>query len=424
MLISFRHAELFCMSTMFFTLIFASEKLFSQKLAFPGAEGFGRFATGGRGGTVYHVTNLSDSGDGSFRDAVSVPKRTIVFDVGGVIKIKSRIHVSSDVTIAGQTAPGEGITIYGNGLSFSDANNSITRYIRVRMGINGDKGTDAITIATGNNMIFDHVSVSWGRDETFSVSGTVSNITIQNCIIAEGLFSHSAGGLIQTTGGISLLRNLYINNHTRNPKVKGKNQFVNNIIYNWRVGAYILGDSQSDSYANVTGNYFIAGPNISAPPFTRGNINFHLYAKKNLFDSNKNGSLDGSVIPKEKYTIVDWKNGPFDYPVVKELSPEAAYEFVLKNAGASITPDATDLRLRKVLQSLGRSGEIISTEPESFFNIHEVHLLKKDTDQDGMPDDWEIKNKLDPKNAGDKNNINTDGYTNLEVYLNFPGEQQ
>lgn len=308
----------------------------AQQLAFPGAEGFGKFAKGGRGGAVYHVINLNDGGEGSFRDAVSKPGRTVVFDVGGVIKIKSRINVSHDLTIAGQTAPGEGITIYGNGLSFTDANNSITRYIRVRMGVSGDSGVDAITIAKGENMIFDHVSVSWGRDETFSVSGPVNNITIQNCIIAEGLFSHSAGGLIQTTGGISLIRNLYINNHTRNPKVKGKNQFVNNIIYNWRVAAYILGDSENDSYANVTGNYFIKGPNTSSQPFTRGNKNFHIYANKNMFDSNRNGKLDGTEIPKDKYTVVDWQTKPFDYPVLNEINPAESFTYVTKNAGASL----------------------------------------------------------------------------------------
>jgi pectate lyase len=399
-------------------IFFMNTSVYAQLPAFPGAEGFGKYATGGRGGTVYHVTNLDDKGTGSFRDAVSMAGRTVVFDVGGVINIKSRINVSHHITIAGQTAPGNGITIYGNGLSFTDANSSITRYIRVRMGIKGDSGVDAITIAKGENMIFDHVSVSWGRDETFSVSGTVNNITIQNCIISEGLFSHSAGGLIQTTGGISLLRNLYINNHTRNPKVKGKNQFVNNIIYNWRVGAYILGDSENESFANVTSNYFIAGPNTSSQPFTRGNNNFHIYATKNMFDSNRNGSLDGAEIPKEKYTVVDWQTKPFDYPVVTELDPAAAFDLVAREAGASNKRDATDLRLVKTLLSIGTSGEIVSKEPETFENSIPVIGIRKDTDRDGIPDDWEIKNKLDPKNPADGNKIHSSGYTMLEVYLN------
>lgn len=410
------------MHIIFCFLFFTTTVCFSQQLAFPGAEGFGRFAKGGRGGTVYHVTNLGDSGAGSFRDAVSKPKRIVVFDVSGIIRIKKRITVSRDITIAGQTAPGEGITIYGNGISFTDADNSVTRYIRVRMGVNGDSGVDAITIAKGENMIFDHVSVSWGRDETFSVSGVVNNITIQNCIIAEGLFSHSAGGLIQTTGGISLIKNLYINNHTRNPKVKGKNQFVNNIIYNWRVGAYILGDSQSASFANVTGNYFIAGPNTSSQPFTRGNTNFHIYATQNMYDSNRNGNLDGAEIPKEKYTVVDWQTRPYDYPPVSEVSPGEAFDLVLKNAGASKKRDVTDIRLISALRSVGRSGLIVSKEPENPGSTDQtapiVIGIRKDSDRDGIPDSWELKHKLDPKNAGDAKKKHSNGYTNLEVYLN------
>src|SRR5689334_11644030 len=131
---------------------------FAQTPAFPGAQGFGRFATGGRGGAVYHVTNLNDSGPGSFRTGVTSPNRTVVFDVGGVIRISNAVSVANNVTIAGQTAPGDGVAIYGHRLSYSGADNSITRFLRVRMGINGD-GNDTITIANGHDMIFDHLSV-------------------------------------------------------------------------------------------------------------------------------------------------------------------------------------------------------------------------------------------------------------------------
>lgn len=402
-----------------FLLLFAQNISNAQTLAFPGAQGFGRFATGGRGGTIYTVTNLNDTGKGSFRDAVSQPNRIVVFKVAGVINIKSRVSVSPNITIAGQTAPGEGITLYGNGLSFSGADNAIVRYIRIRMGINGDKGKDAVGIANGSNMIFDHLSVSWGLDETFSVSGEVSNITIQDCIISEGLYSHSAGGLIQTTGGISLLRNLYINNHTRNPKVKGINQFVNNVVYNWKVAAYILGGgSQGHSYANVTNNYFIAGPNTSANPFTRGNENFHIYATGNFFDSNRNGQLDGAVIPKEGYTVVDWKESPFDYPVIRELSPEKAYSYVLQHAGASLKRDNVDQRLINEITSLGKLGAIVSKEKE-IPAVKVADRKAKDKDGDGLPDLWEKKNGLDPSRAGD-DQIDKDGngYTSIEEYIN------
>ena len=409
-----------CRSIILAALLAGSFSVSAQQLAFPGAEGFGRFAKGGRGGEIYHVTNLNDSGAGSFRDAVSKPNRTVVFDLGGVVKIKERIVVSPNITIAGQTAPGEGITIYGNGLSFSKADNSIVRYLRVRMGINAEK-QDAVSIAQGSNMIFDHMSVSWGRDETFSVSGTVSDVTIQNCIISEGLHSHSAGGLIQTTGGISLLRNLYINNHTRNPKVKGKNQYINNVVYNWRVGAYILGDSEAPSYANVQNNYFIDGPQTSSGPFTRGNTNFHIYATSNFHDENKNGKLDGADLPREKYTVVDWLSAPNDYPKVNILEPQQAYQFVVANSGASLHRDQIDTRLINTLKSLGKEGKIISSEeenPEKGPGNIKNGKAPKDTDGDGMPDSWEKKNKLNSKKADGNGDANNNGYTNLEEYIN------
>ena len=146
--------------------LFVSLPLYAEGiLAFPGAEGFGRFATGGRGGTIYHVTNLNDSGEGSLRDAVSKPGRIIVFDVSGVIKLKSALVFSSDLTVLGQTAPGEGIQVYGERVSFSGANNIIVRYMRFRMGVSGTSGKDACGVANGKNMIFDHLSALWGRDE-------------------------------------------------------------------------------------------------------------------------------------------------------------------------------------------------------------------------------------------------------------------
>ncbi|MEK7781581.1 MAG: pectate lyase, partial [Verrucomicrobiota bacterium] len=176
-----------------FLIAFATANSYAQLPAFPGAQGFGRFATGGRGGSVYFVTTTNDSGAGSFRDAVSVSVRTVIFRVGGVIDYQApRYAPKPNITIAGQTAPGDGVTIYGNGLSFSGANNTITRFIRVREGINGDSDTDAIGIANGNTMIFDHITASWGRDETFSISGSdPSNITIQSSIISQGLQGHS-----------------------------------------------------------------------------------------------------------------------------------------------------------------------------------------------------------------------------------------
>src|SRR5262245_53148582 len=393
--------------------------------AFPGAAGFGSSARGGRGGSVYIVTNLNDSGPGSFRDAVSQPNRYVVFAVGGVIRINSRIPVASNLTIAGQTAPGEGITIYGNGLSFSNANNTITRYLRIRMGVVGDSGADAVTIAQGDNMIFDHVSVSWGRDETFSISGTASNVTVQDSIIAQGLHSHSAGGLMETSGGVSIVRCLYIDNTTRNPKVKGVNEFVNNVVYNWGTGGgYILGDSAGQSFVNVIENYYINGPSTGIQPFTRGNLNFHIYAQNNYHDDNLNGQLDGAVVLQSGYTTVDWITTPFPYPTVGELNvmpATDAYGHVIANAGASRFRDRVDLRLIEEAQSLGALGEIISNENEPPMNGPGPVAGGRAPavpDLDGIPDYWEIAAGLNPNVADHNGDADGNGYNNLEDYLN------
>ena len=415
-------AGIFCSLLLLLPCVPAYTSESSPLLAFPGAEGFGRFATGGRGGAVYHVTNLGDRGPGTFREAVSQSNRTVVFDVGGVIRITNRVSVSPNVTIAGQTAPGDGVVVYGNGVSFSGANNSITRHVRFRMGVHGDAGKDAAGIANGHDLIFDHVSVSWGRDENFSINGPVTNVTFQNCLIAQGLHPHSAGGLIQTSGGVSILRTLYADNHTRNPKVKGVNQFVNNVVYNWGGGGcYILGDSESASFANVMNNHFISGPNTKASTFSRGNLNFHLYAAGNFQDANRNGMLDGEVVPRSGYGTVSWQEKPFDYPAVTLLSAGDALNWVIRQAGASLHRDEVDQRLIQELASYGKLGEIIARETDPPMNgVGTVRggPIKPDTDQDGMPDEWELAHGLDPKDPSDRNQSGADGYTQLEIYLN------
>ncbi|KAH7064112.1 pectate lyase-like protein [Paraphoma chrysanthemicola] len=347
----------------------------ASALAFPGAEGFGRNAVGGRNGKVYVVTNLSDSGAGSLRDAVSQPDRIVVFKVGGLIKLTDRLVVSKRISILGQTAPGDGITVYGNGWSFSNADDAIVRYIRIRMGKSGASGKDGITIAEGSNMIFDHVSVSWGRDETFSISGSeVGNITIQNSIIAQGLETHSCGGLMQTNvgNGISLFRNLYIDNKTRNPKVKGTNDFTNNVIYNWGGGGgYIAGDSEGASEAHIIGNYFISGPSTSVTAFTRGNANFKAYVEANFYDSDKNGALSGSQLgaSSSNYGGLAIQTAKYAFPApAKILSAAAALTLAEKSVGASKVRDAVDKRLITELQSYGKTGQLISDENASPMN--------------------------------------------------------
>ncbi|EEU45638.1 uncharacterized protein NECHADRAFT_80736 [Fusarium vanettenii 77-13-4] len=374
--------------------------------AFPGAEGFGKDAIGGRnGGEVYK------------------PNRIVVFDVGGIIKITGRMVVSKNVYIAGQTAPGGGIVVYGNGWSFSNANDAIVRYITIRMGRGGTSGKDAITIADGKNMIFDHVSASWGRDETFSINGAVSKVTIQDTIIAQGLVSHSCGGLMQTDGGVSLFRNLYIDNKTRNPKVKGVNDFQNNVIYNWGGGGgYIAGGSDGDSYVNIMNNYFISGPHTSVTAFTRGNANFHAYVKNNFYDSNRNGKLDGSALCESAtcYSSMDIVKTPYDYPApATARTAEQALNVVLASVGNSRTRDAVDTGLVEEVKTYGKKGSQISDESD-FGGVGTIASGKAptDTDGDGIPDEWEKKNGLNPNDKSDGMKIASNGYTNLENYVN------
>lgn len=405
----------------------------AQLIAFPGAEGFGKFAKGARASgspTVYHVTNLNDTGAGSLRDAVSASNRIVVFDVAGVIKITGRIVVSSNIYIAGQTAPGEGITVYGNGFSYSNADNVICRYLRMRMGAIGDSGKDACGIASGSNMIFDHVSVSWGRDETFSVSGSECiNITIQNSVIAQGLLSHSAGGLIQTDGGVTLYRNLYVDNDTRNNKIKGVNQYVNNMVYNWSSGCYLMGgDSEGTSYANCVSNYFVNGPINATSALGGANANYNIFAADNWWDKNRNGQLDGYLIPQNEYS-----GGPtfqataYAYPEVPTWPAQALIDSLLPAVGASLPyRDLIDYYVINELKSFGKKGLIITNETENPVGTPSAWSMwtgtkRTDTDNDGIPDAWETENGLNPSLASDAIAYATNGYLNIENYINSIG---
>ena len=398
----------------------------AQTIAFPGAEGFGKYAIGARaGGSVYHVTNLNDDGAGSLRDAVSEPNRIVVFDVAGVIRINSRMIVAGNIYLAGQTAPGEGITVYGNGWSFSGANNTICRYMKIRMGIVGSDGKDANGIADGHDIIFDHCSISWGRDENFSInSATAYNITIQNCIISQGLMTHSAGGLIQADS-ITLYRNLYADNSTRNNKVKGKSQYVNNIVYNWNNGAYIMGgESEGDSYVNVTNNCFIQGPEDGVPPFNLGNSSFHIYAGDNIFDSSRNGRFDPYLIPPAEYVgPPDFQSVAYDYPVLPTWPANQLFDSLLPSVGASLPyRDYADYYVIDEVKSLGLKGELIANESSLPFNAPTTWGLwagnpRTDTDNDGMPDLWESANGTNP-GVDDAMMITANGYTNIENYIN------
>lgn len=407
-------------------LVCTQQPVQAQLPAFPGAEGFGKYATGGRTGMVYHVTNLNDAGPGSLRDAVSAPNRIVVFDVGGVIRITGRMVVSANIYLAGQTAPGEGITVYGNGWSFSNADNTICRYMKIRMGIVGESGKDACGIAEGHDMIFDHCSVSWGRDETFSINASNGqNITIQNTIMSQGLLTHSAGGLIQTNGGVTLYRNLYVDNGTRNNKIKGINQYVNNIVYNWSAGAYIMGgDSQGESFANAVGNCFIQGPVDGVRPFSVGNSLYHLYENDNLHDNNRDGAFNPYTIPQSEFGGgPDFQAVPYGYPALPAVPANTLLTNVLPTVGASLPyRDYADYYVVNEVKSLGQKGVLIANESVLPFGAPGGWNLwggtvRTDTDNDGIPDAWETANGLNPS-SNDAMIIAPNGYANIENYIN------
>ena len=397
-----------------------------ELLAFPSAQGWGRFATGGRTGSVYHVTNLNDSGSGSLRDAVSQPNRIVVFDVSGVIRITSRIVFKNNLYVAGQTAPGEGITVYGDGVSFSGADNIIVRYMRFRMGAVGTKDKDAAGIANGQNMIFDHCSFSWGQDENFSINwdnkGTApKNITLMNSIVGQGLMTHSAGGLMQAEN-ITLYRILLVDNSTRNFKVKGINQYANNLVYNWKNAAYNMGgDSEGQSYANIESNLFINGPAVGGNCLTGGNANFHFYGADNLQDANRDGLYNPAEFTSDGGG--DRQATAYDYPALEKWAAKDLIDKLLPDVGANLPyRDLADCYMVDEVLSFGTRGNLITNENELPIGVPTTWSWFKgekpaDADGDGMPDDWERANGTNPQ-ADDAMTIAENGYANIENYVN------
>ncbi len=422
----------------------------SQELvAFPGAEGFGRLATGGRGGDVYHVSNLSDSGAGSLRYGIQSASgpRTIVFDLSGNIMLSSPLLIDKpNITIAGQTAPGDGITL-GGGCLRIEADHTIIRYIRSRLGDRMELDEDAVSVAAGRNIILDHISASWSVDETLSAqSKKVDSLTVQWCLVAESLHHshHEKGG--HGYGGIvgshqqSYHHNLFAHHTIRNPKVTWRRHckvdFRNNVIYNWRDNTNHDGSS---GHMNWVNNYYKAGPatkekvrdrifeledKSKAPD--RDEYKTSLYADGNYVDGypeitadNWSGGIDyDNTNEKDQRVLV-----PFDYPPITEQTAEEAYLFVLKSAGASLSRDPLDLRyieeVRHGTAGYGNNGIIDSQEEVGGWPELKSLPAPKDTDQDGMPDVWEKQKGLDLSDPGDRNgDLDNDGYTNLEEYLN------
>jgi len=433
-------------------LLFATVPSEAQMRAFPGAEGFGSQASGGRGGDMYIVTNRNNSGAGSFREAFNysgTTPRTIVFEVGGTIDLDTRIRVQnkSNITIAGQTAPGGGILIRGDSFSLEQCTNVIVRHIRVRHDA-PDEERDTIAVSNSTNIILDHVSASWGRDETISLTGESSNITVQNSIIAEGVRSdHQYGSLINSTvtdGRMTLWRNLYINQLGRTPRAASQNgqdfllENVNNVVYNWGAEAdwgsqSCISDNERGTW-NMINNVHIAGPsttknfiedlinNYSATILRGGAGDDSAFLSGNTVDSNRDGTLSlaaaGWSNTKGGITqLGSAKSVPEWAQITAIQSPAEALATIIADAGC--TPwnrDSVDTRLITELQSYGTQGSVKSSTP-SFPSIA-TGTAPSDTDRDGMPNDWETWYGTDPA-VKDHNTEAPNGYTAIENYLQW-----
>lgn len=439
---------------------------YAQQLAFPTAEGYGKYSKGGRGGVVYEVTNLNDSGEGSLRAAVEATgARTIVFRVSGNIELRSPISIKNPyITIAGQTAPGDGICLKNHPLNI-DADHVIVRYIRVRPGDVSGNDYDAVGGRFFKNAIIDHVSASWSIDECMSIY-QCDSITVQWCLITESLSgsnhkkgSHGFGGIWGSNYG-SYHHNLLAHHSSRNPRMasgSGYTDYRNNVIYNWGYNSCYGGEAFQHgreqfnfSTFNIVANYYKPGPatepgkvsyRIANPSFRNETDDFgKWYIADNFMEGNKEVSADNwNRGVQTKISIDKIKlNSPWSSMPINQQSAEEAYKLVLENAGALLPKhDAVDTRIikevmggyatyegssykknKKVADTTVVCGIIDTQDDVGGWPELKSTTAPKDTDHDGMPDEWEDKNKLDKSNPDDRNNIDSDGYTMLEKYLN------
>ena len=396
-------------------------------LAFPGAEGYGATATGGRGRPAIAVTTLADDGPGSLRAAARHSGATIVFQVSGVIQLKSNMTLASDLTVAGQSAPGSGITVAGAKVTMTGSSNIIIRYMRFRGGIAESPGASSLQLGDASHVMLDHLSIEWGRWDNIQAEGN-SYSTLQNSIVGEGIVPQRFGCLCESDY-TSFSRNLWIDNKSRNPKGKGHIQYINNVVYNWGVDGYVGGHSAADRYADLIGNYFIAGPDSSASFIGEFAKTDHTYQSGNLLDANRNGKLDGRPVTQADFELVNAtiEEKPFASPQVPvHIDPaEKIVGEIAHEAGDSLCRDAVDARLVGDLLSFGTKGKLIADESEVGGLPPAVEAKAPlDSDGDGIPDAWELKHHLDPHNPADAQKIDAKtGYSNLELYLNELAEQ-
>lgn len=448
--------------------------------AFPGAEGFGRNATGGRGGGVIEVTNLNDYGPGSLRAAAEAKgARTIVFRVSGRIILKTPIIIKyGDITIAGQTAPGDGICVSENTFTI-DADNVIIRYMRFRLGDEAQVVNDAMNGRNRQNIIIDHCSMSWSVDETASFYDN-KNFTMQYCIISESLYHSIHGKGDHGYGGIwggknaSFHHNLICDHSSRNPRFNGSRysglpnleivDFRNNVIYNW--GNINSAYGNEGGNVNMVNNYYKPGPatpgslTTSSASNKRNRIlNYTSYYYANdaaVYPDTLFGGkfyIDGNYVDGYPDVTADnWTKGvqsdgyggsaaliaasrqanPFPFGVITTQSATDAYTSVLKGAGA-ILPKRDTLDARVVNETRtgtatfggtynggpgGLVSGIIDTQSVIGWPDYNSTTAPVDTDHDGMPDSWETANGLNPNSADNNKHYLSTGYDNLEVYLN------
>jgi hypothetical protein len=430
--------------------------------AFPGAEGHGKNTTGGRGGRVIKVTNLNDAGAGSLREAITATgKRIIVFEVSGNIKLKSRLQIKNgDITIAGQTAPGDGICIQDYEMNI-DADNVIIRYMRFRMGDLTQNENDALWGRYHQNIIIDHCSMSWSIDECSSFYAN-KNFTMQWCILSESLNKSFHGkddhgyGAIWGGSAATFHHNLIAHHNSRNPRFDGghrsgtgtspygidKVDYRNNVIYNWRGNSAYGGENGE---YNIVNNYYKPGP---ATPTNRnkrimqisketGNVTQYspgygtFYITGNYVEGNPTVSADnwsGGVDYDPGITqIIAKKAEPFAFETLTVHTAVKAYNAVLLYVGASLKRDAVDTRIAKEVKDgtatysgskTGFRGIIDSQTDVNNWPVLVQTPALLDIDNDGMPDEWEKANKLDHTKANANEKSLSTAYDNIEVYIN------
>jgi hypothetical protein len=416
-------------------------------LAFPEAEGFGQHATGGRAGTVYHVTTLSDSGAGSFRDAVSQSNRIVVFDVGGYIALQTAVSVKSNITIAGQTAPGQGIGFRAGEISFADSSNIIARYIRIRPGDETASTTDdALSLFRAKNVILDHSSFEfapWNNIDAVSddwQNFPVTDITLQDDLIADPTGQQFGAHTESVSSNLSWYRNIFANSHNRNPLAKINTVFVNNVLYN-NSASYTTHTSTNFKH-DIVNNYFIFGPASTGTDNTwyQVDLNQAIYYTGNLKDSNLNDALDGAT------TTPFWYQGPGTILPTPWSSPsllstarsaQSAYRVAISLAG-TLPRDPMDALIISQVRTLGQgttgtgantagpAGGLYTTQTQTGLSNNGYGDITggtkpTDADNDGMPDFWEQIAGSNPA-VDDAMKKAPDGYALIEHYLNWLAE--